>query len=66
MIVDFATKKIESAVNSANTDDMTEIERIIRRKKAPCTADEILETLNALEAADTLHEVPPIPLHPHP
>lgn len=33
--------------------------------KAPCTADEILETLNALEAADTLHEVPLIPFHPH-
>ena len=66
MIVAFATKKIEDAVNSASDDDMSGLERIIRRKKAPCTADEILETLNVLEAADTLHEVPPIPFHPHP
>lgn len=66
MIVDFATRKIENAVNNANADDVSELERIIRRKKAPCTADEILETLDALTAADTLYDLPKIPFHPHP
>lgn len=32
MIVDFATKKIEDAVNSASDDDMSGLERVIRRK----------------------------------
>lgn len=66
MIIDFATKKIEDAVNSASDDDMSGLERIIRRKKAPCTPDEIIETLNALDAADTLFDLPKIPFHPEP
>ena len=45
---------------------MTELERIIRRKKAPCTADEVLETLDGLAAADTLFDLPDVPFHPHP
>lgn len=35
-------------------------------KPGPSNADEILDTLNALYAADTLAEVPPRPYHPHP
>jgi len=66
MLISFATEKIENAVNSASDDDMTELERIIRRKKAPCTADEVLETLTALDAAVTLYDLPNIPFHPHP
>ena len=66
MKVSFATKKSEVAVNDASDDDATGLERIIRRKKAPCTSDEILETLNALQAAPSLHDLPAIPFHPEP
>ncbi len=66
MKVSFATEKIEAAVNSATADDATGLERIIRRKKAPCTTDEIFETLDALDAAPSLYDLPTIPFHPHP
>lgn len=66
MKISFATPKTEVAVNSASDDDVASLERIIRRKKVPCTPDEILETLNALESADTLFDLPTIPYHPHP
>ena len=66
MIIEFATKKIERAVNSANVDDMIELERIIRRKKAPCTSDEIIETLDALYATSSLYDLPARPFYPEP
>jgi hypothetical protein len=66
MVIGFATLKIEKAVNDASSDDMLEIDRIIRRKKAPCTSEEIIETLDALAAAETLYDLPTAPFHPHP
>ncbi len=66
MIIGFATPKIEKAVNNASSDNMLEIDRIIRRKKVPCTSEEIIETLDALAAAETLYDLPTIPFHPHP
>lgn len=66
MKVSFATQKAEIAVNNASDDDMTSLERIIRRKKAPCTAEEIIETLDALTAAPSLYDLPRIPFHPEP
>lgn len=66
MIISFATQKIEDAVNGVGDDDMTGLEQIIRRKKAPCTPDEILETLDALHATPSLFDLPKIPFHPEP
>lgn len=35
-------------------------------KKTKATADEVLGTLGALQAAPTLYDMPRIPFHPHP
>lgn len=66
MVIDFATQKMEAAVNKASLEDMSGIMQIIRRKKAPCHPNEIMETLSALSAADTLYDLPKTPYHPHP
>ena len=61
MILSFATPKLQKAAN-----DTVELERLRRRKNAPCTTHEIITALNSLEAADSLSDLPPIPWHPHP
>jgi plasmid maintenance system killer protein len=60
MIISFELPKHEQLAN-----DFDKLESWCR-KKGTCHADDVLATLNSLEAADCLFDVPTIPFHPHP
>lgn len=59
MIISFATPKHEKLAN-----DYLALEKYVTKQKAHCTADDVLETLNALWAADSSFDLPHH-LHPH-
>lgn len=60
MNIEFATLKLEGMAN-----DVAKLEKLIRKQKAHCTADDILERLNVLASADSMADIPPS-LRPHP
>mgnify|MGYP001495091158 CR=1 FL=1 len=60
MNIEFATAKLESTAN-----DFAKLEKLCRKQKAHCTADDILERLNVLASADSMADVPPS-IRPHP
>ncbi len=60
MKVSFATDKLERTAN-----DVALLEKLIRKQNAHCNADDIIQVLNILEAADSGADIPPT-LRPHP
>ena len=61
MTIDFSNEKLERIAN-----DILLLDRLARKEKAHGTGNDILETLNALVAAENLFLVPQAPYHPHP
>jgi hypothetical protein len=61
MTIDFSNEKLERIAN-----DILLLDKLARKEKAHCTGNDILETLNALVAAENLFLVPQAPYHPHP
>lgn len=60
MKIDFATAKLESIAN-----DDAKLSKLCKKQKAHCTADDILNVLNDLHAADNMTDIPSA-LRPHP
>lgn len=60
MKISFATPKLEQTANNYD-----KLAKLVSKQKAHCTADDVLEQLNVLAAADSMAEIPPT-LHPHP
>lgn len=60
MNIRFATDKLEQIAN-----DSAKLDKLCRKQNAHCTADDILEQLNILYAAESMADIPPT-LRPHP
>lgn len=60
MKIDFATAKLEAIAN-----DYAKLSKLCKKQRAHCTADDILDVLNDLQAADSMADIPPA-LRPHP
>lgn len=59
MIISFATLKQEQLAN-----DYDKLVKFVTKRKAHCTADDVLATLDSLVAADSSFDLPHN-LHPH-
>jgi len=59
--IDFEKQNHEELANNSVKRD-----KWAAKKKPPVTGDEILQAVNALEAAPTLADMPSRPWHPHP
>ncbi len=60
MNIRFATNKLEQIAN-----DSAKLDKLCRKQNAHCTADDILEQLNILDAALSMGDIPST-LRPHP
>ena len=60
MLIGFTTQKLENVAN-----DDVKLTKLCKRKRAHCTADDIIEVLNILSSADCLVDIPSS-LRPHP
>lgn len=60
MKIDFDTAKLESIAN-----DSVKLSKLCKKQKSNCDADDILNVLNYLLAADSMAEIPHS-LRPHP
>jgi mRNA-degrading endonuclease YafQ of YafQ-DinJ toxin-antitoxin module len=60
MNIRFATDKLEQIAN-----DSVKLDKLCRKQKAHCTADDILEQLNILDVALSIADIPAT-LRPHP
>jgi proteic killer suppression protein len=60
MNIRFATDKLEKTAN-----DFAMLDKLCCKQKAHCTADDILERLNVLDAALSMADIPST-LRPHP
>lgn len=60
MNIRFATNKLEEIANS-----YAKLDKLCYKQKAHCTADDVLEQLDILYAAESMADIPPT-LRPHP
>lgn len=59
MLIEFASKGIEAACNSDPT-KTADLEKVIKRAKAPHNPEDILTVLDALSSAETPLDLPPM------
>ena len=60
MVISFVDDRTERIAN-----DIAELDKLCRKQNAHCTADDIVQTVNELEAAESCADIPQ-PLRPHP
>ncbi len=60
MIISFVDDKTEKVAN-----DIAKLDKLCRKQKAHCNADDIIQVINELFAADSCYDIPQS-LRPHP